>query len=151
MSAGEICNRAVITIHPQASIVEAAQAMRRHHVGDIVVVEERNGGPCPIGIVTDRDLVIEVLANEVQLGAVVVGDVMSDELVLAHSEDDTLETLRRMRNRGVRRVPVVDSRGVLVGIITLDDLLNVFAEQMEDIVRLVSREQLRERQLRHVS
>ena len=148
MSVGEFCNREVIVMGPDEPARAAARLMREHHVGDVLVVEERNGRRLPLGIVTDRDLVIEILATDSDPDQFRVADIMTAELLTAREGDDTMETLQQMRNAGVRRMPVVDADGGLVGIITVDDYINVFAEQMEDLVRLVSREQLRERKLR---
>lgn len=148
MSVGEFCNREVIVMGSDEPARAAARLMREHHVGDVLVVEERNGRRLPVGIVTDRDLVIEILATDSDPDQFRVADIMSAELLTAREGDDTMETLQRMRNAGVRRMPVVDAAGGLLGIITVDDYINVFAEQMEDLVRLVSREQLRERKLR---
>ena len=148
MSVGEFCNREVVVIGPQEPAREIARLMREQHVGDVLVVEERNGRRAPVGIVTDRDLVIEILASESDPSQFQVADIMTGDLLTARDSDDTMATLQRMRNAGVRRMPVVDADGALLGIITVDDFINVFAEQMEDLVRLVSREQLRERKLR---
>lgn len=148
MSVGEFCNREVVVIGPDEPARAIALLMREHHVGDVLVVEQRDGRRVPVGIVTDRDLVIEVLASESDPGQFRVADIMTGDLLTARQADDTMETLQRMRNAGVRRMPVVADDGALVGIITVDDFINVFAEQMEDLVRLVSREQLRERKLR---
>lgn len=148
MSVGEFCNREVIVIGPEEPAREIARLMREHHVGDVLVVEERDGRRVPVGIVTDRDLVIEVLASESDTEQFRVADIMTADLLTANEADDTMQALQRMRNAGVRRMPVLSNDGALVGIITVDDYINVFAEQMEDLVRLVSREQLRERRLR---
>ncbi len=148
MSVGEYCNRDVIVVGADESVRDAARLMREHHVGDVVIVEEREGQRMPLGILTDRDLAIEVLAAGGDAERLRVDDVMSGDLLTAQEEDDTMVTLQRMRNGGVRRMPVVNRNGGLIGIITVDDFINVFAEQMEDLVRLVSREQLRERKVR---
>lgn len=148
MAVGEFCNREVIVMGRAESARAAAQLMRSHHVGDVIVVEERGGQRIPVGIVTDRDLTIEVLADGVDADVVTVGDVMSGDLVTAEEHQDTWDCLAQMRNRGVRRMPVVDADGALVGIMTVDDYINVFAEQLEDLVRLVTQEQRRERVVR---
>lgn len=150
MSVGDFCNCDVSVVSREVSVADAARHMRDAHVGDVVVVEERDGLRVPVGIVTDRDLVIEVLAAGTDPDKVAVGDMMSADLLTASEHDETLETLQRMRNRGVRRMPVVDERGALKGILTVDDFINMFAEQMEDLVRLVTREQLHERSVRSV-
>lgn len=148
MSIGEICNRETVITTKDGSISQAAQLMREQHVGDLVVVEESAGRRIPVGILTDRDLVIEILAKEVAMDAVTVGDVMSGELLTARESDGLYETLQRMRAKGVRRVPVVDSGGALVGIVSADDLLDLLADELTALARLLSREQARERQKR---
>ena len=103
----------------------------------------------PIGIVTDRDIVISVVASDPQhLPYLLVNDVMSDELVIA-AEDESVETaLKRMKEHGVRRLPVVDASGALTGILTLDDVLEYLTLQQGDLVALVAHERSRERQYR---
>lgn len=148
MTIGEICNRDTVFTTRDSSISAAAGLMREHHVGDVVVVEERAGRRIPVGILTDRDLVIEILAKDVDMSSVTVGDVMSGELITAREGDGLYETLQRMRAKGVRRVPVVDAGGALVGIVSVDDLLDLLADELTALTRLLSREQARERQKR---
>ncbi len=145
MSAGKFCNRDTVIARKQDSIVEAAKLMRQHHVGCVIVVEnDPHGAIVPVGIVTDRDLVIEILAKELEPEKVSLGDIMSFELVIAQEDDPLWDTLQRMRVKGVRRVPVVDRLGALKGILTSDDLLEVLAGEMSELAKLISREQLRE-------
>ncbi|HKJ89221.1 MAG TPA: CBS domain-containing protein [Gammaproteobacteria bacterium] len=141
---GEYCNREVVITERERSIRDAARLMRNHHVGDLVVVERYEGEMIPVGILTDRDLVVEVLAEEVGVDEVTVADVMSAPAALAREEDDLWETLMRMQSWGVRRMPVVSASGTLQGIITVDDLLELFTEYMHDLVKVVTREQERE-------
>lgn len=148
MSIGEICNREVVLVDKDSSVRDAARLMRTHHVGDLVVAEERDGRRIPIGILTDRDIVVELIAEGVDLGTVVVGDVMSVKLFTAREEDDTFDTIKEMRARGVRRLPVVDKRGGLVGIVAVDDLIDLLGETLEDITRLIAHEQKREKTTR---
>jgi len=145
MTLGRICNRETIIARRETSIAEAAQLMRTHHVGDIVVVEEKNGRSVPVGILTDRDLVIEILAKDVDPATVTAGDAMSDRLVTARETESLFEALQRMRAQGVRRMPVVDAEGGLVGIVAADDFLDLLAEEMSELAHLVTREQLREK------
>jgi CBS domain-containing protein len=140
MKIGECCNREVVTAEKDMSIVEVARLMQEHHVGDLIVVENLNGRTRPVGIVTDRDLVIEVLAQMAPIDAIRVSDVMSYEIATVSENDELWETLERMRKLGVRRMPVVDAGGVLVGIITLDDLMELMAEAMGHIASLIRRE-----------
>jgi CBS domain-containing protein len=146
MSVGEVCNRSVVFIDKEGGIVEAAQLMRSHHVGTLVVVDPSQGkNPRPVGIITDRDIVIEIVAQEVDMGSATVGDVMSGNLVTARESDDLFDTIKMMRSKGVRRVPVLANDESLVGIISVDDIIDLLAEQLNDVVGLMLREQEREK------
>jgi len=146
MSIGEVCNREVIVVRRDEAIMDAVRLMRQYHVGDVVIVDESQGERLPVGILTDRDIVIELLAQEVDLDAVSVGDAMSYELLTLNEQEELLDALKQMRSRGVRRAPVVNSRGALVGIITVDDLLELLMEQVADLVALINRERRLERE-----
>jgi CBS domain-containing protein len=148
MSVGKFCNREVVFVHKSAGIAEVARLMRENHVGDLLVVEERAGQRFPVGMVTDRDLVIEVLAEGVDTQGVTVGDVMSFELVTARENDDLFDTIKIMRAKAVRRIPVVDAHGVLVGILSVDDLIDIFSEHLTDLAALIRREQTQEQRRR---
>lgn len=148
MNVGEVCNRNVVVAGRTAGVSEAARLMRTHHVGDVVVVDRRQGTVRPVGIVTDRDLVVEVLAQGVAAETIAVDDVMTSDVATALEDDDILETLHRMRSMGVRRMPVVNDDGGLEGLIAVDDLLELVAESMNDVVGLISREQAAEVQRR---
>jgi len=144
MAVGEISNREVVVTGKSASVVEAAQLMRTYHVGDLVVIEERDGRNYPVGIVTDRDIVVEVVAAGVNPEAVRVGDIMGPEVAMVRESEGLFEALRYMRDKGVRRIPVVGSAGELVGILTMDDVLSLLAEEMTELAKLVSHERQRE-------
>jgi len=149
MTVGEICKRNVVVAPKTELVVDAAKRMRTSHVGDLVVIENRDGLHVPIGIVTDRDIVISAVAGDPDhINYLLLSDVMTSELVTAH-ESDSLETaLRKMHEHGVRRLPVVNEGRVLVGILTLDDILQYLTTQQSELVALVAREQQRERQQR---
>ena len=144
MPVGEYCNREVIVTDKETGIREAARLMREHHVGDLIVVERRENKNIPVGIVTDRDLVVEVLAAEVSPEAVSVGDVMSFELTTVREEESLWDALECMRRAGVRRMPVVNADGNLEGIVTADDVLELLAEGLTGFVKIVKRELQRE-------
>jgi CBS domain-containing protein len=148
MAIGEICNRETVFTTRDNSVGDAARLMREHHVGDLVVVDEKAGKRIPVGILTDRDLVVEILAKDVDINTVNVGDIMSDDLITAHETDAIYDTLQHMRAKGIRRLPVVDSDGGLVGIVSVDDILDLLADELTALARLVSREQARERKKR---
>ncbi len=148
MSIGEVCNRDVVVVKKGESALDAALLMRRFHVGDLVVVEEEGGQRIPVGILTDRDIVIEAVAENVNSRELTVGDIMSSDLVTVNEDEDVVDTVKMMRANGIRRVPVVDRAGVLVGIVTVDDLIELLAEVMNDLTTLISREQTREKETR---
>jgi CBS domain-containing protein len=149
MNAGEFCNRTVVFVHPGDPVTEAARLMREHHVGDVVVVEEAEGKRRPIGVLTDRDIVVSVIAKAPDfVGSLAVGEVMNDTLVTADEDDPLWDVLKRMRTAGVRRVPVVDRDGVLLGIVTFDDLVEFVASELNDLSTLLSREQAHEMERR---
>jgi CBS domain-containing protein len=144
MSAGEYCNREVIVIAKSESVRDAVNLMRQHHVGTVVVVEATVDKPKPVGILTDRDIVLEILAEDVDLDSVNVGDVMSYELVTVDENVKLLDAVRLMKEKGVRRLPVINNKGGLEGILSVDDVIDLLAEELSNISRLISREQHRE-------
>lgn len=141
MPVKEICNREVVIVRLDDSVHEAAKLMRQHHVGDVVVIEEVKGVRVPVGIVTDRDLVVEIMAPDIVQMSITVGDIMGPNLVTVKESMGIFESVQYMRGEGVRRLPVVDGKGGLVGILTLDDLLELFAEELLELVKLVKNEQ----------
>jgi predicted transcriptional regulator len=123
---------------------EAAQLMRQHYVGDLVVVDQDNGKRVLIGILTDRDMVIEIIAQSLDFNEISVGDVMGRQLVSVQENEGKFETLRLMCSKGVRRLPVVNQEGALVGIISADDILDLLAEEMKELAKIAPREPERE-------
>lgn len=144
MPVSEVCNREVIVVQPDDSTLEAAKLMRQHHVGDVVLVEDRGGVRVPVGIVTDRDLVVEIMAPELDQTVITVGDIMAPDLVTVKENAGVFEAIQYMRAKGVRRLPVVNDSGGLVGILTLDDLLELLAEELLALAKLVGHEQKKE-------
>lgn len=148
MNAGEICNREVVIAYREMGLTEAAKLMREHHVGSLVVVVERAKERVPVGILTDRDIVVAAVAKELEVRKLTVGEVMSSGVFVVREQDGLAEVLRAMREHGVRRVPVVTPSGALAGLLTIDDLLELVAEELGDFVRTVGHERLRETRLR---
>lgn len=144
MPVSEICNREVVIARRDTSVNEAAKLMRQYHVGDVVVVDEKNGQRIPLGIVTDRDLVVEIMAPGAEQMVVTVGEIMAPQLATVKQDTGVYEAMQYMRGKGVRRMPVVDGKGALVGILTLDDLLALLAEELLELSKLVENEQKRE-------
>lgn len=134
MNVGSICNRRVITASPQVDVQAAAELMRREHVGFLVIVPEEPCGPQPpLGVLTDRDIVMAVVAKRADPASLKVGDVMSIQPVIAAESDAIDLALRTMRKAGVRRLPVVNSRGEIVGVLSFDDLLEFVAREMDSL------------------
>ncbi len=145
MPVGEICTREVVIVKRKDSILEAASLMRRFHVGDVVVVEDKGGQAVPVGILTDRDIVVEIVAKSVPLDSVFVEDIMSSDLQVVQEERGIWDSLQCMRARGVRRIVVVNVTGGLVGIVSADDLLELLAGELVDLAKIMAREQEREK------
>lgn len=146
---GGICIRDVVFTTRDSTVAAAAKLMRENHVGSIVVVEQMNGDKrLPVGIITDRDVVVEVVAPGLDPETITVGDIMGSELLTVRESEGLLETMEIMRYKGVRRIPVVDTGGQLIGIASIDDLLEVLAEEMTELAKIVSRERAHETQAR---
>lgn len=142
MTAGELCVRNVITARQDESVVDAARRMAMFHVGDVVVVEDQpHGMPRPIGIITDRDLVIHVLArSERSPETTTIADVMRRDLVTACEDDEVDIVVAKMRDHAIRRIPIVDRGGGLQGLLSIDDVLGWMRDQMQDAARLLERQ-----------
>lgn len=137
MKVGDFCNRDVIVIGKDASVVEAAQLMRKHHVGSVIIVGTGDDESKPLGVLTDRDIVIEFVAENVSPSDIAVGDATSYELVTIEEDAGLFEAISLMRDKAIRRVPVVDSEGALIGVVASDDALELIAEQLSDLVAVV--------------
>jgi CBS domain-containing protein len=148
MDVGRLCTVDTVCCTRDESVQGAALLMRKHHVGDLVVVDEPDGERMPIGIVTDRDIVVSVIALGLDPLGLQVGDIMTDDLLTAGEHDDVYYTIERMRLRGIRRVPVVADSGALAGIVSADDLLGFLAEEMEELARISPYQQQHERRAR---
>ncbi len=148
MTVGKICNREVVITTPEATLIAVAKLMREYHVGDVVVVTQRGDESVPVGIITDRDIVLAIVASEVNLDAVVAGDIMSHELLTAREQDSIWDILQRMRSHGVRRLPVVNERGGLEGILSVNDFLELISEELLALAQVARRQQQREEVIR---
>jgi CBS domain-containing protein len=149
MRIGEICTTQPVSCTRDETVQGAALLMRKHHVGDLIVVDQPDGERVPVGIVTDRDIVVSVIALALDPSSLLVGDIMSDDLLIAKEEDDVYETIEKMRLRGIRRVPVVAQAGSLTGVVCVDDLLEFLADEMGELSRIALSQQARERHARH--
>lgn len=139
---GSLCTREVVTATPDTPLLDVASLMRTHHVGDVVIVEQRGHRSHPIGIVTDRDIVLGGVVDAAdRLRDLVAQDLITHELVTIREDDNIDLALDVMQDNGVRRVPVVDDDGALVGILSIDDLIECLGERLRQISGLFARGQ----------
>ena len=140
----EICSQNVQTIAADAPLAEAARRMQQQHVGALVVVDESAAPMRPKGIVTDRDIVCGQLAKRADLHCLIVSDVMNREPATLPGEAGIGEAIETLRAWGVRRAPVVNEGGELIGIVTIDDLLPALAAKLGALAALVGTQARRE-------
>lgn len=129
MKAAKLCKHPVVTGRRDMSIKEAAALMRAEHVGALVIVEDGNDAK-PAGMLTDRDIVVGGVALGLDLDVITAEMLMTDKLVLVKSSDTTDQVFSKMRIDGARRMPVVDNDGALVGIVTMDDLIEEIGKEL---------------------
>lgn len=125
----DFASSVVVVVVPETTALVVAQLMRQHHVGAIVVVDAENKSR-PVGIVTDRDLVLELMAEGLEPAVFTAGDIMSVDLVLARPDMDVLEAVRLMSAHGKHRLVLVDESERLVGIVAVEDLLELFTREL---------------------
>jgi CBS domain-containing protein len=131
---GKICIKPVVTASTQMTVDQAARAMRTKNVGALVVV---NAGR-PVGMLTDRDVAVEVVARGLDPDTVRVGDVMNKKPVTIREDLGILDAVKCFARTGVRRLPVVTKGGVLVGVITVDDLIMLLGNEMGHLAGALS-------------
>lgn len=148
MHTSDICTHHVISIDATETVREAAEAMRKHHVGALVVVEKPNGERIPIGVITDRDIVVAVVATGADPQMARLADVMTKPVATCTEDEDLFSAIETMRERGVRRLPVVNSKGGLAGMVTADDIFGALGSHMQDLGHAFTREQTHEMLLR---
>ncbi|HJV92846.1 MAG TPA: CBS domain-containing protein [Azonexus sp.] len=144
MNVGDVCRRQVVCTYQSVVLAEAARQMLEEHVGCLVVVQQGEQGRVPVGVLTDRDIVVGAVAQHLDPRTLTVGEVMTREVATVREQDSVVNALRLMRRRGIRRLPVVAPDGVLQGIVTLDDLLDDVAQKLNALAEAVESEQHRE-------
>ena len=144
MSIKDICKRDLVTVGRDDTIFKAAELMRQNHVGDVLVSEKKDDVNLPTGIITDRDIVIEVVAPGLDPRVITVGDIMVPRLSTIEEDAGIFDAIKLMTSKGIRRLPVIDKFGGLAGIVTLDDLLLMMAKESFSIAMLLSNEQKNE-------
>lgn len=149
MNAGTICQRLVFTVRPADDVVLAARLMREKHLGYLVVVEQDAGGLLrAVGVLTDRDIVVSVVARDIHPASLRVGDVMTSNPVTVLNTESVEEALQKMGRAGIRRAPVVDQADQLMGVLSLDDLPKVSAGDTQSVIAAIRNERQIEGMLR---
>jgi len=135
MTIGKICSRIVHVAQPGERVIDVARRMRHANVGTVVVVDAKRH---PVGILTDRDLVVRVMAEGREPATTDLASVMTKELRVVAVDAAIEDTLRQMREGGVRRLPVVDARGELLGIVSVDDIVELLAGEIGNVGRILA-------------
>ena len=148
LTTGEICIRSVTIAFRLTPLDGAAQLMRENHVGCLVVVDEIGGQRIVVGMLTDRDIVTAVVAADLAPSTLRVEDVMTTDLVTAREDDSLIDLIRTMRRKGIRRIPVVGQQGELLGLATLDDALDIWAQELNLLIEAIDSKGKRERVMR---
>jgi CBS domain-containing protein len=150
MNAGQLCNRNPVTVGRADELTRVAQLMREKHIGYLVVVEPNVADQSlrPVGVITDRDIVISVVAREADPRALCAGDIMTQQLATVGAAEPVEKAVREMRRVGVRRLPVIGQRGELVGVLSIDDVLEVLAGDLRDVAVSIRNERIIEGALR---
>jgi len=148
MRASDICTLDVVCIHASASVTDAARLMRKSHAGALVVIKQPDGERIPVGIVTDRDIVLSVVAAGIPAASLTVGDIMTSPALTCGEDHHLLEIISVMRTKAIRRLPVVDAHGVLAGMVTADDIYLALGVLLHEMNAAITDEQTREHELR---
>jgi CBS domain-containing protein len=150
MDVAQLFRRDAITVRESDEVTDAARLMREHHVGYLVVVEPDLAGATvrPVGVLTDRDIVVGIVAREVNPRCVLVRDIMTPNPVLLNAADPLPTALQEMRRVGVRRMPVVGKVGELLGVLSIDDVLDALSAELGNLAGAIRNEQRFEKALR---
>ena len=136
MSLGNLCRREIICVNLGATVEEVAKLMEEKNIGSIIVVEERK----PMGIVTDRDILLRVINRGLDPKRTSVADVMTKQIVTLREDIGLFEALQHVKGKGIRRFPIVDAKGNLQGIMTLDDVIYLLGKEMADMASIIEEE-----------
>lgn len=140
----DICTHRVATTNATDSLIDAATVMRERHVGNVVVIEESDDKRKVVGILTDRDIIVAVVAAGLNPESLLVSDVMSKPVYCCGGVQDVFDAVAIMREHGVRRLPVLDEQGSLAGIIAADDIWIALSSQLKTVGEITVRERIGE-------
>jgi len=140
MKVKEICTLNTQVIYKNETAQAATQAMQEAKVGSLVVVDMLPNGDLPIGIITDRDIALKVAIHDVRPSMLQVGDFVTKDLLIVNGKEDIYDVLGKMRQKKVRRAPVVDKEGFLIGIISIDDILEFLVGELKEMTGIMKYE-----------
>jgi len=141
MDASELCTRKTVIIQEDKSVKEAARLMKQYNVGCVIVIRPQNSHNIPIGMITDRDLLLAIIDGDKSYKEIPVHTVMKVPVITVHESTTLNDALGKMRFHGIRRVPVVDGAGTLTGILSIDDILGNISRELNEIVKLFRKEE----------
>ena len=144
MKITELCSSPAFVAYPDQALSLAVAEMRRHDVGALVVIAAGDPRRRPLGILTDRDVLCGQVRQAADLHCLTVGDVMTRDPLCVDSEAQLAEAIAAMASRAVRRAPVIDRVAGLVGIVTLDDLVPILAQELGGLASLMGSQSRRE-------
>lgn len=134
MTVEQIAHKAITTTEDQ-SVIKAAETMDAEGIGVLVVEDD------PVaGIVTDREIALAVAEHDGDLSNVTVSDIMTEDTHTLEETDESLEAARTMAEAGIRRIPIVDDSGALTGLVSLDDVVALTGEQLEDVATTIEKQ-----------
>jgi CBS domain-containing protein len=151
MAIAEICSREVVFVTRNDSCADAARLMREHHVGALVVIAQDAVPRIPVSMITDRDLAVGVMALGLDPEKTLVETVMRPDVALLRESEGVGRAIALMREQGVRRLPVIDASGALVGVLAADDLIDLFAEELSGLAAMIGAGPRRERKERRAA
>lgn len=144
MNIGDLLSRDLVAVAPNTPLTEVARLMCEHNVGAVVVVKSPMDKPVAIGVITDRDITRAQVAAARDLSQMFSEQVMTPDPLVLCEDDAVEEALERMRARGVRRAPVTTAHGVLIGVISTDDLIPQLARELSALAQLLELQPIHE-------
>ena len=147
MNVGDICLKNIVSVLKQDSVLDVARIMREQQVGSVVVVDNINGETRPQGLITDHDLVLEVLAANIAPSVLTAEDILTCEMYCVTETHDVKNALKYLRYYGVRSAPVVNVNGLLVGLFSIEDALAKLSEEFSELMKFLINELMDEKQI----
>lgn len=136
MPISNLCSKDVVCIKQSDTLQEAARLMKKQHIGGLVVVDDEDQ---PVGILTDRDITLTAVADNLP-ASTSVENAMSKNIVTVHKDEGISEVINKMEHEGVRRIIVVDENRKACGLVSFDDLVQLLAEELNSLGRLIQRQ-----------